>query len=60
MTVAREDLAQVDVAGPTVYGRGVPGEIRACNVRFVLTGPPVRRRSNFVNGLKSIPARVVG
>jgi cholest-4-en-3-one 26-monooxygenase len=34
-------------------------EILARNVRFELTGPPVRLSSNFVNGLKSLPVRVV-
>jgi cytochrome P450 len=34
-------------------------ELIARNVRFELTGPPVRLSSNFVNGLKSIPVRVV-
>jgi cytochrome P450 len=34
-------------------------EILARNVRFELTGPPVRLSSNFVNGFKSIPVRVV-
>jgi cholest-4-en-3-one 26-monooxygenase len=35
-------------------------EILARRVRFELTGPPVRLSSNFVNGFKSIPVRVVG
>jgi cholest-4-en-3-one 26-monooxygenase len=34
-------------------------EILARNVRFELTGPPVRLSSNFVNGIKSMPVRVV-
>jgi len=34
-------------------------EILARKVRFELTGPPVRLSSNFVNGFKSIPVRVV-
>jgi cytochrome P450 len=34
-------------------------EVLARNVRFELTGPPVRLSSNFVNGLKSLPVRVV-
>jgi cytochrome P450 len=34
-------------------------EILARGVRFELTGPPVRLSSNFVNGFKSIPVRVV-
>jgi cholest-4-en-3-one 26-monooxygenase len=34
-------------------------EILARRVRFELTGPPVRLSSNFVNGLKSLPVRVV-
>jgi cytochrome P450 len=34
-------------------------EILARDVRFELTGPPVRLSSNFVNGFKSIPVRVV-
>jgi cholest-4-en-3-one 26-monooxygenase len=34
-------------------------EILARDVRFELTGPPVRLSSNFVNGLKSIPVRVL-
>ncbi|HLY50481.1 MAG TPA: cytochrome P450 [Solirubrobacteraceae bacterium] len=34
-------------------------EILARKVRFELTGPPVRLSSNFVNGLKSLPVRVV-
>ena len=34
-------------------------EILRRNVRFELTGPPVRLSSNFVNGFKSIPVRVV-
>ena len=34
-------------------------EILARNVRFELTGSPVRLRSNFVNGFKSLPVRVV-
>jgi cytochrome P450 len=33
-------------------------EILARKVRFELTGPPVRLSSNFVNGFKSLPARV--
>jgi cytochrome P450 len=35
-------------------------EMLARNVRFELTGPPVRLSSNFVNGFKSIPVRVTG
>jgi cholest-4-en-3-one 26-monooxygenase len=35
-------------------------EMLARNVRFELTGPPVRLSSNFVNGFKSIPVRVRG
>ena len=34
-------------------------EVLARRVRFELTGPPVRLSSNFVNGFKSIPVRVV-
>jgi cytochrome P450 len=34
-------------------------EIIARKVRFELTGSPVRLSSNFVNGLKSLPVRVV-
>jgi cytochrome P450 len=34
-------------------------EIRARNVRFELAGEPKRLRSNFVNGLESMPVRVV-
>ena len=34
-------------------------EILARKVRFELTGPPVRLSSNFVNGFKSLPVRVV-
>jgi cholest-4-en-3-one 26-monooxygenase len=34
-------------------------EILARNVRFELAGAPVRLSSNFVNGLKSLPVRVV-
>jgi cytochrome P450 len=34
-------------------------EILARNVRFELTGPPVRLSSNFINGFKSLPVRVV-
>ena len=34
-------------------------EILARNVRFELTGPPVRLSSNFINGFKSMPVRVV-
>ena len=34
-------------------------EILARDVRFELTGPPIRLSSNFVNGFKSIPVRVV-
>jgi cytochrome P450 len=34
-------------------------EILARNVRFELAGPPVRLSSNFVNGLKSLPVRVI-
>ena len=34
-------------------------EILARGIRFELTGPPVRLSSNFVNGFKSIPVRVV-
>jgi cholest-4-en-3-one 26-monooxygenase len=34
-------------------------EILARNVRFELAGPPVRLSSNFVNGLKSLPVRVL-
>jgi cytochrome P450 len=34
-------------------------EILTRDVRFELTGPPVRLRSNFVNGFKSLPVRVV-
>jgi cytochrome P450 len=34
-------------------------EILARNVRFELTAPPVRLSSNFVNGFKSLPVRVV-
>jgi cytochrome P450 len=34
-------------------------EILARNVRFELTGRPVRLSSNFVNGFKSLPVRVV-
>jgi cytochrome P450 len=34
-------------------------EILARKIRFELTGPPVRLSSNFVNGLKSLPVRVV-
>jgi cholest-4-en-3-one 26-monooxygenase len=34
-------------------------EILARKVRFELAGPPVRLSSNFVNGLKSLPVRVV-
>jgi cytochrome P450 len=35
-------------------------EILARGVRFELAGPPLRLSSNFVNGFKSIPVRVVG
>jgi cytochrome P450 len=34
-------------------------EILARNVRFELTGSPVRLSSNFINGFKSLPVRVV-
>jgi len=34
-------------------------EILARNVAFELAGPPKRLRSNFVNGVESIPVRVV-
>jgi cytochrome P450 len=34
-------------------------EIIARNIRFELTGPPVRLSSNFINGFKSLPVRVV-
>ena len=34
-------------------------EIIERNVRFELTGSPKRLRSNFVNGIKSMPVRVV-
>ena len=34
-------------------------EILARNVRFELTGPPVRLSSNFINGFNSLPVRVV-
>jgi cytochrome P450 len=34
-------------------------EILARSVRFELAGPPVRLSSNFVNGLKSLPVRVL-
>jgi cytochrome P450 len=34
-------------------------EIRARNVRFELAGEPRRLRSNFVNGLESMPVRAV-
>ena len=34
-------------------------EILERNVRFELTGPPVRLSSNFVNGFKSLPVRAV-
>jgi cholest-4-en-3-one 26-monooxygenase len=34
-------------------------EMLARNVRFELAGPPVRLSSNFVNGFKSIPVRVI-
>ncbi len=34
-------------------------EILARGVRFELTGEPVRLRSNFVNGFKSVPVRAV-
>ena len=34
-------------------------EILARNVRFEPTGPPVRLSSNFINGFKSLPVRVV-
>ena len=34
-------------------------EILTRKVRFELTGPPVRLSSNFVNGFKSLPVRVV-
>jgi cytochrome P450 len=34
-------------------------EIRARNVRFELAGEPKRLRSNFVNGLESMPVRAV-
>ncbi len=34
-------------------------EILARDVRFELTGPPVRLSSNFVNGFKSLPVRAV-
>jgi cytochrome P450 len=34
-------------------------EILGRNVRFELTGPPVRLSSNFINGFKSLPVRVV-
>jgi cytochrome P450 len=34
-------------------------EILARNVRFELAGPPVRLSSNFINGFKSMPVRVV-
>ena len=33
-------------------------EMLARDVRFELTGPPVRLSSNFVNGFKSLPVRV--
>ena len=34
-------------------------EILARDVRFELTGPPVRLSSNFINGFKSLPVQVV-
>ncbi|MDQ3993946.1 MAG: cytochrome P450 [Actinomycetota bacterium] len=34
-------------------------EILARRVRFELTGPPLRLSSNFINGFKSLPVRVV-
>jgi cholest-4-en-3-one 26-monooxygenase len=34
-------------------------EILARKIRFELAGPPVRLSSNFVNGFKSLPVRVV-
>ena len=34
-------------------------EILVRRVRFELTGPPARLRSNFINGFKSIPVRAV-
>jgi cytochrome P450 len=34
-------------------------EFLARKVRFELTGPPVRLSSNFINGFKSLPVRVV-
>ena len=34
-------------------------EVIARNVRFELTGPPVRLSSNFINGFKSLPVRVL-
>jgi cytochrome P450 len=34
-------------------------EILERKVRFELTGPPVRLSSNFINGFKSLPVRVV-
>jgi cytochrome P450 len=34
-------------------------EILARDVRFELTGPPVRLSSNFINGFKSLPVRVL-
>jgi cytochrome P450 len=34
-------------------------EILARKIRFELAGPPIRLSSNFVNGLKSLPVRVV-
>ena len=34
-------------------------EILARKVRFELTGDPVRLSSNFINGFKSLPVRVV-
>ncbi len=39
--------------------RVVLEELLARDVRFELTGSPVRLSSNFVNGFKSIPVRVV-
>ena len=34
-------------------------EVLARNVRFELTGEPVRLRSNLFNGIRSMPVRVV-
>ena len=34
-------------------------EILARNIRFELDGPAKRLRSNFVNGIESMPVRVV-